>query len=464
MTGISSNVIRYAVMLAILLEISTNVNAGKCSSHRTSRKNQAARLHKLASNEVVVESTYMGTLSGSHRFLIEQVWMKNNGSLKRFDEISVDPGSFASCYEQLKLRETYILMLVPIGSARNQLSAIEAPVSSRRRKHRHAVWNGLCSSDGGACPMRITVPPSTVFYEGWMKIIQCKVESSSPVTEVVWLKNGNNIDSHIYRSAGLYVDTSDKENSYIMIQSASHTHNGKYHCQARNADGQMARAETRIAVIGPQMDTYFTECKDTSFCFNGGICKQSIDETMEPICQCQPGFEGSRCGEMTDDITAGVAEPDQGSDPSNQHTSNSGLNLAVVLLAAALVCVIVCSFLYVMKLKKKISGSDDDYTVVEQCCGREQGKVTTNVYTDSSNGTSVVRLTKTDASPVASRHSSAAASPSRNSNQLRTSLLLVDNEISSPEGTDKMQSSPRNSSNKLSRSSSGRSRLSACSQ
>ena len=67
MTGISSNVIRYAVMLAILLEISTNVNAGKCSSHRTSRKNQAARLHKLASNEVVVESTYMGELSGSHR-------------------------------------------------------------------------------------------------------------------------------------------------------------------------------------------------------------------------------------------------------------------------------------------------------------------------------------------------------------------------------------------------------------
>jgi len=283
-----------------------------------------------------------------YRFTVQHSWAQHSGGLKVEDKMAVtvnEPG-LSSCFDALKVDEKYIIMVAPTPANNGDFAALEAPVSTQRRRHKQSIWKRLCSSasDMSGCRMRVVMPGRVVYYRGSMKLLPCRVESGSAVREVTWYKDGSDIDTTFYRMAGLEVNKFDMENSFVMFREASSMHNGLYTCKVTNADGETVDGKTEILVLGPQMASHFGPCAEPNYCFNSGKCSAFLTNPQDKICECKPGFRGERCGQT--DTGSITFDPEGVKDPTNGAQQVAPLTTAVVLLSCAVVGLIIIGITY----------------------------------------------------------------------------------------------------------------------
>uniref|UniRef100_H2XJP2 Uncharacterized LOC100186047 n=2 Tax=Ciona intestinalis TaxID=7719 RepID=H2XJP2_CIOIN len=243
------------IILFFLVSILVVCEAGKCSiGQREARKRQTSRMSNLQQTHVVVDAKYIGRFDDGFRFVVQQTWSKHNGGLHVMDEFTGQSNDkkINTCFEELRMGDAYILMLEPVSGGGIPLyDIIEPAVASRKQKHRHRIYESLCEEVDGVCRMRINMPARGIFYRNSMMILQCAVESVSEVTSVTWYKDGSEVNTPIYRKAGLFVQENSLYDSIVVITTASQVHNGRYECVAENAAGQSATGTTAVVVLGP---------------------------------------------------------------------------------------------------------------------------------------------------------------------------------------------------------------------
>uniref|UniRef100_H2YIJ5 Ig-like domain-containing protein n=1 Tax=Ciona savignyi TaxID=51511 RepID=H2YIJ5_CIOSA len=200
---------RISAIVVVLFVTMVIVEGLKCPVRpRGSRKKQRERLHALQPHHVVVNAKFNGIdVNDRFRFIVNQVWSKNNGQLVVNDEITVgaDNSNLKPCFNKLALTK-YILMLEPVsGEGKHRFMALEPVVLAENHRHKQRVFEALCEKENNRCIMRVIMPAREILYRGSTGILTCDVESTSPLVSVQWLKDGRDVDTATYRAAGLYV-------------------------------------------------------------------------------------------------------------------------------------------------------------------------------------------------------------------------------------------------------------------
>ena len=292
------------------------------------------------------------------RFVIEKTWERHNGSLKLQSVVGVNTAGFKyrDCFDKIKITRRYVLILSP--QENNVFAALAPPLLSEKAgtNHRRFLWKKLCTTleDGRTCKMRVTISPFQIFYIGRIELITCEVETSSPIVDMTWLKDGKSVDKNSYRNVGVCMNR-EGDNAYIAIYNANRIHNGKYECIVKAEDGQEAKATTNVEVHGPE-EVKDLKCEREHFCLNGGTCQQYSPKIQS--CHCLDGFTGHRCE------TVIAFESKTTDEPANE--SASQLTVGIALVSAAFVCVLLFGSVYVFNLRRRLRRTKNVYDAVDQ--------------------------------------------------------------------------------------------------
>ena len=245
----------------------------------------------------------------------------------------------------------------------NAFTAIEPPVKSERKRGKllQSIWEKLCAKLEGEenkCKTRVTLSPTENIYRGSMHIIECKVESSTPIRNITWDIDGTTLGSEIIEKAGISLKVEGTV-GYVIINPANSKHNGRYSCTATSEDGQTATGHTELKVVGPRKSSQ-VQCPVDAYCVNGGLCFQELDGTNR-YCECPAAFTGHRCQDIYIDVR------ESGSGNADLKNKMSQLTLAIVLVAVAFAGVLFFGSIYIFQLRNKASQNKDQYVAVEQC-------------------------------------------------------------------------------------------------
>ncbi|XP_002121531.2 uncharacterized protein LOC100186047 [Ciona intestinalis] len=345
------------MILLFLVSLFIVCEAGTCSiGRREARKRQISRISNLQETQVVVDAKYIGSFDDGFRFVVQQTWSKHNGGLRVMDEITVQSNDekLTTCFGELRMGDAYILMLQPAsGEGIPLYDIIEPAVESRKPKHRHRIYESLCEEIDGVCLMRVNMPGREILYRNSMMILQCAVESVAEVTSVTWYKDGSEVNTPIYKKAGLFVQENSLFDSVVVVTTASQVHNGRYQCVAENAAGQSATGTTAVVVLGPNRESHFTTCADPSYCMNGGTCRVFIGDVTEPLCECPGGFMGERCEITDEDFTLGG--PMGVGSAKDMEDQLSKMTITVIVMSASLVCIVIFAIVYVTYMRRKLA-------------------------------------------------------------------------------------------------------------
>ena len=270
---------------------------------------------------------------------------------------------FRDCFERLQWGVSYILMLDFVSSQNSTFLFIEPPVLSSKKRFRKTIWNHLCAlhgEDPRSCGMRVTLPERVVFFQGQIKRLECKVESSTPVVDVQWFKDERRIVTDLRVSLVLNVQTKDA--SILTFNKASQIHPGNYKCRVQNKAGELKFASTRVEVIGPVAQTHKT-CDNLNICMHEGICR--ILPNGITSCECPKTYEGERCELPRTDDGFLVSEKKYHNGLEKVQIELFHVTTALTALSITLAFVLVSGLICIARLRRKLSEAKDLQDIVE---------------------------------------------------------------------------------------------------
>lgn len=235
-----------------------------------------------------------------------QSWEKYNGELRFRDDIFVqttdsrNSNTFTqSCFTGLEKGAKVFLILSRIKE--NQFVALTPPVLSKKQSHRLLIRKWACPDCPGIRVLRESFPPEMSEYKGSSIKLECRVDSGSSLTRVVWLKDGRDIakGGQLYRDMGLEIERTNLRTGIggLLITSATSMLTGTYKCVAENENGERAELTTVLTVTPYR----FKPCppEDNPYCLQG-ICALHGDVGhVIKSCICKVGFSGKRCEEKS---------------------------------------------------------------------------------------------------------------------------------------------------------------------
>lgn len=355
---------RITVQVLVFVHAITSVfSKDSCSSSKHLAR-YTEELGNLDAEDIVLEGKYVSENGGKYRFTVTHAWNINHGGMKDGNALYVNIGSDAepelkSCFEELTLKEKYILLLRK-SDAEVSFIAKLAPLSLRKRGHREQLWDVLCEIPTNDCSMTISrdILPSVIqLFPEMNSFLRCRVKSRSRLTEIRWLKDGVDIaeeGGEVYAANGVFVRGPSLRSgtSDLVVFDAHRMHSGSYSCVAKNVDGEMVEMKTRLAV--GSLSEAFETCPASAadYCLHDAKCNAVRGFPKEIFCECKPGYHGARCGDSS--------VPDVGEVSSNEKALNKQvyeLRIALIVVASAfivssLVCAIVVTAFVRMRRDK----------------------------------------------------------------------------------------------------------------